>query len=128
MLIVIETGLLAGIRWSVCMLISYRSLCVAFSRTGAGLYIYHLLVWSDLNFLRSFSLHENLVFFLEIFVTECLLRSRGLFEIYKLLFAGLWFGQSLLLISVSFYNYFFETVAISPSMIVIAVTCMLHML
>ena len=29
------------------MLKSHRSLCVAFSRTGAGLCIYHLLVWSN---------------------------------------------------------------------------------
>ena len=43
--------LLAGIRWFVCMLKSHRSLCVPFSRTGAGLCIYHLLVWSNLNFL-----------------------------------------------------------------------------
>ena len=28
---------------------SHRSLCVLFSRTGAGLCIYHLLVWSKLN-------------------------------------------------------------------------------
>ena len=51
LLIIIKSGLLAGIRWSVCMLKSHRSLCVAFSRTGAGLCIYHLLVWSNLNFL-----------------------------------------------------------------------------
>ena len=31
---------------------SRRSLCVSFSRTGAGLCIYHLLVWSNLNFLH----------------------------------------------------------------------------
>ena len=52
LLIIIKSGLLAGIRWSVCMLKSHRSLCVAFSRTGAGLCIYHLLVWSNLNFLQ----------------------------------------------------------------------------
>ena len=38
-----RSGLLAGIRWSVCMLKSHWSLCVAFSRTGAGLCMYHLL-------------------------------------------------------------------------------------
>ena len=32
LLIIIKSGLLAGIRWSVCMLKSHRSLCVAFSR------------------------------------------------------------------------------------------------
>ena len=53
-LIIIKSGLLAGIRWSVYMLKSHRSLCVAFSRTGAGLCIYYLLVWSNLNFLHIF--------------------------------------------------------------------------
>ena len=51
-LIIIRSGLLAGIRWSVCMLKSHRSLCVSFSMTGAGLGKYHLLVWSNLNFLH----------------------------------------------------------------------------
>ena len=46
LLIIIKSGLLAGIRWSVCMLRSHRSLCVVFSRTGAGLCMYQLLVWS----------------------------------------------------------------------------------
>ena len=52
LLIIIKSGLLAGIRWSVCMLKSHRSLCGAFSRTGAGLCIYHLLVWSNLSYLH----------------------------------------------------------------------------
>ena len=47
-------GLLAGIRWCVPMLKSHRSLCVSFSRTGARLCIYHLLVWSNLNFLHIY--------------------------------------------------------------------------
>ena len=34
------------------MLKSHWSLCMSFSRTGAGLCIYHLLVWSILNFLH----------------------------------------------------------------------------
>ena len=51
MLIIIRSCLLAEIRWSVCMSKSHRSLCVLFSRTGAGLCIYHLLLWSNLNFL-----------------------------------------------------------------------------
>ena len=45
------SGFLAEIRWSLCMSKSHRSLCVSFPRTGAGLCIYHLLVWSILNFL-----------------------------------------------------------------------------
>ena len=52
LLINIKSGLLAEIRWSVCMPKSQRSLCVSFSRTGAGLCIYHLFVWSNLNFLH----------------------------------------------------------------------------
>ena len=46
LLIIIRSGLRAEIRWSVCMSKSHRSLCVSFSRTGAGLCIYHLLAWS----------------------------------------------------------------------------------
>ena len=34
------------------MLKSHRSLCKSFSRTGAGLCIYHLFVWSNWNFLH----------------------------------------------------------------------------
>ena len=44
LLIIIRFGLLAEIRWSVCMSESHRSLCVSFSRTPAGLCIYHLYV------------------------------------------------------------------------------------
>ena len=48
-----RSGLLAEIKWSVCMSKSYRSLCVvSFSRTAAGLCIYRLFVWSNLNFLH----------------------------------------------------------------------------
>ena len=52
LLIIIRCRLLAEIRWSVCMSKSYRRLCVSFSRTGAGLCINHLLVWSNINFLH----------------------------------------------------------------------------
>ena len=52
LLIIIRSGLLAEIRWSVCILKSHRSLCESFSRTGAGLCIYHLFVWSNWNFLH----------------------------------------------------------------------------
>ena len=43
---------MAEIRWSVCTSKSHRSLWVSFSRTAAGLCTYHLLVWSNLNFLH----------------------------------------------------------------------------
>ena len=52
LLIIIRCGLLARIKWSVCMLNFHRSLCESFSRTCAGLCIYHLLVWSNLHFLH----------------------------------------------------------------------------
>ena len=51
LLIIIKSGHLAEMRLSVCMSKSQRSLCVSFSRTGAGLCIYHLFVWSNLNIL-----------------------------------------------------------------------------
>ena len=44
LLIIMRSGLLAGIRLSVCIN-SHRSLCEQFSRTGARLCIYHLFVW-----------------------------------------------------------------------------------
>ena len=53
LLIIIRSGLLAEVRWSVCISKSHRSLCVSFSRTDAWLCIYHLLVWSNLNFLHT---------------------------------------------------------------------------
>ena len=52
LLIIIKSGLLTGIRGWVCMSKSHRSLCVSFSWTGAGLCIYHLLAWSNWNFLH----------------------------------------------------------------------------
>ena len=52
LLIIIMSRLLAEIKWSVSMSKSHRSLCVSFSRTAVGLCIYHLLVWSNLNFLH----------------------------------------------------------------------------
>ena len=52
MLIIIRSGLRAEIRWSVCISKSHRSLWLSFSRTCAGLCIYHLFVWSNSNFLH----------------------------------------------------------------------------
>ena len=50
--LLIRSGLLAEISWSVHMSKSHRSLCLSFSRTAAGLCIYHLFVWSNFNFLH----------------------------------------------------------------------------
>ena len=51
-LIIIRSGLLAEIRRSVCMSKSHKSLYASFSSTGVKLFIYHLFVWSNLNFLH----------------------------------------------------------------------------
>ena len=50
--IIIRSGLLAEIRWSLCTLKSHRSLCESFSRTSAGFCIYHLFVSLNWNFLH----------------------------------------------------------------------------
>ena len=47
LLIIIRPGLLAEIKWSVCISKSHRSLCVSFTGIGAVLGIYHLLAWSN---------------------------------------------------------------------------------
>ena len=53
LLIIIRSGRLAEIRWSVCILKSQRRLCVSFSRTESGLCIYHWFVWSNFNVLHN---------------------------------------------------------------------------
>ena len=108
LLIIMRSGLLAGIRWSVCILKSHRSLCESFSRTGAGLCIYHLFVWSNWNFLHisqscfalysfcanllhslimwlivsSLSPHSVHLLFCCVLVTASLLKSLGLFSVF----------------------------------------------
>ena len=55
-LIIIRSGLLAVIKWSVCMLRSHWNLLefsVSFSRPYAVLCIYHLFVWSYFKFLHN---------------------------------------------------------------------------
>ena len=43
----------AEIRWSICISKSQRILCILFSRMDSVLFIYHLVVWSNLNFLHN---------------------------------------------------------------------------
>ena len=50
LLIIIWSALLVEIQCSVCMSKSNRSLYLLFCRTDTGLFIYHLLVWSNFNF------------------------------------------------------------------------------
>ena len=52
LLVILRSGFLAEIRWSVCISKSHRSLCVSFSRTDAGFCIYHLFVGLNFNFLH----------------------------------------------------------------------------
>ena len=52
LLITMRSGLLAEIRGSVCLSKFQSSLCVSFPRTAARLGIYHLFVWSNLNFMH----------------------------------------------------------------------------
>ena len=53
LLTITRSGRLAEIRWSVCISKSQRSLCVSFPRADSGLCIYHLFVWSNINFLHN---------------------------------------------------------------------------
>ena len=53
LLIISRSDRLIEIWWSVCFLKCLRSLFVAFSRTDTGVYIYHLFVWSNFNFLHN---------------------------------------------------------------------------
>ena len=52
LLIIMRSGFVVEMRWFVCMSKSHRSLRASFSSTGTGLCLYHLLVWSNLNFLH----------------------------------------------------------------------------
>ena len=65
-LVMTRSCLLAGIRLSVCVSKSQRNLCITFSRTDSGWWIYHLVVWSNLNLLHdsqwiTFKTHSCLV-------------------------------------------------------------------
>ena len=53
LLMIIRSDRLTEIRWSVCMSKSHWSLCISFSRTVSGLYIYYLFVWLNFNFLHN---------------------------------------------------------------------------
>ena len=80
--VIIRSGLLAEIRWSVCISKSQRSLCVSFQRTGAGLCIYHLLAWSNFNFLHIYQwITFQQLSFPEIWVRASLSNSQELFSV-----------------------------------------------
>ena len=53
LLIIIRSGRLDEIKWSVWMSKSQRSLCESFSRTVVKLCIYHLFIWSNWNLLHN---------------------------------------------------------------------------
>ena len=52
-LTITRSGWQIKIRRSVCISKSHRSLCVSFTGIDSKLCIYHLLIWSDFNFLNS---------------------------------------------------------------------------
>ena len=54
LLINTRSGLLARIRWSVCISKSQRILWVSFSRMDSGLCVYHLVAGWKFNFLHSY--------------------------------------------------------------------------
>ena len=56
LLIITRSGSPAETKRSACMSKSHWSLCVPSSWTGAGLCLYHLFVWSNLNFLNILQL------------------------------------------------------------------------
>ena len=105
LLIIIRSGILTEIRWSVCMSKSYRNLCMSFSRTVAGLCIYHLLVWSNLKFfhisqwislstqscLLLYSFRANLLHLL-IIIIIIIIYSFRVFHVSVIwwLFTGVW--------------------------------------
>ena len=53
LLIIIRSGHLAEIRWSISISKSQESLCVLFSWSDSGLCIYNLFVWSSFSFLHN---------------------------------------------------------------------------
>ena len=54
LLIITWSYRLALIRWSVCRSKSQRSVCVLFSRTDSGLWLYHFFERPNLNFLHTY--------------------------------------------------------------------------
>ena len=48
-----RSGCLTEIKWSFCISKIPEKFCVSFSRTDSGLWIYHLFVWSNFNFLHK---------------------------------------------------------------------------
>ena len=83
-----RSGLLAKIKWYVYMSKFHWSFCVSFSRTDAGLCIYHFFVWSNLNFLHissGITLPTQLCLVLYSFcanLQHSLYQNQGLFIIF----------------------------------------------
>ena len=82
LLIIMRCGRLTDIRWSVCILQSQKSLCVSFSRTDAGLCIYHLFVGSNLNLLLSSHYYYYYYYYYYYLLIESFSHQRQLMVIY----------------------------------------------
>ena len=91
-----KCGLLAGIRWSVCKLKSQRSLCVSFSRTGAGFCIIIIIMIIIIYSFRVFHISISWWFFTGVWVTASLRKSPAGLCIYYLL---VWSNSNFLRIS-----------------------------
>ena len=73
LLIIPWSGLLVGIKRSLCIPKYLRILCISFSKTDSRLCIYHLVVWSNFNFqLIIFPTQSGLIFY---YLFTCLLHS-----------------------------------------------------
>ena len=53
LLIITRFGCLVEIRWSIYISKSQSSLCISFSKKNSWLWIYHLFIWSNFNFLHN---------------------------------------------------------------------------
>ena len=53
LLTIARSGHLAKFRWCICLLKSQRIFCISFCKRDSGLCIYHLFIWSNLNFLHN---------------------------------------------------------------------------
>ena len=70
-MLIINCGRLAKSRWFVSMSKSQRSLCVSFSRTDSGFWIYHLYICSNFNYLYNSQLITSTIRFCLVLYSFC---------------------------------------------------------
>ena len=116
LLIIMRSGLLAGIRWSVCMLKSHRSLCESL------LLLLLLLLFS----LRVFHVSFNWWSFTGVWVTASFLKSPELFSVFNNAVVWMVSTRPPTSKSASPFSNPLVTVPNAPITIGIIVTCMFH--